>query len=167
MTTYNPRREVDNRRLSKIAKKSRGDEGLFAELLAAEVYDVRHDNSEAWYDCRNSNTGTKFEVRSTHKRIDNPDHEVSGRFRMWEKPHRRLAGAQGAKGQTAYYVFVVFEGESSPSETSQPVAMRRAKPSTVTRILSDRSDDGTAWHRSGHESKGRQHKLPYEEVVDL
>lgn len=166
MTTIDPRREVSNRRLSKIAERANGDDGLFAELLTAEVYDVRHDNSEAWYDCRHSDTGTKYEVRSTHRKIDNPSRQVDGRYRMWEQAHRRLAGAEGAEDQTAYYVFVLFDGDSSPSETSQPVAMRRAHPSTVTNILRERSEDGTAWHRSGHDSKGRQHKLPWEAVID-
>ena len=167
MTTFDPRTEVSNRRLSKIAERADGDDGLFAELLTAEVFDVRHDNSEAWYDCRHPDTGTKYECRSTHRQIDNPSGEVAGRFRMWESAHRRLAGAEGAEDQTAYYVFVLFGGDSDPTESSQPVAMRRAHPSTVTRILRERSDDGAAWHASGHESKGKQHKLPWDSVIDV
>lgn len=166
MTTIDPRREVSNRRLSKIAERANGDDGLFAELLVAEVFDVRHDNSKAWYDARHPDTGTKYESRSTHRAIDNPDREATGRFRMWEDAHRRLAGAEGAEGQTAYYVFVLFAGDSDPTQSSQPVAMRRMHPSTVTRVLRERSDDGTAWHQSGHQSKGRQHKLPWPEVLD-
>jgi hypothetical protein len=160
MTTIDPRQEVGRRRLSKIAERADGDDGLFAELLTAEVFDVQHYNRNSWYDCRNQNTGTKYESRSTHRTVDNPDGEVTGRFRMWQDAHRRIAGAEGAEGQTAYYVFVLFEGD-------QPVAMRRMHPSTVTGVLRERSDDGTAWHQSGHDSKGRQHKLPWPEVLDL
>lgn len=167
MTTIDPVDEVGRRRLNKIVERAGDDEGLFAELLTAEVFDVRHDNSKAWYDCRHPSTGTKYESRSTHRQIDNPSGEVDGRYRMWEDAHRRLAGAEGAEGQTAYYVFVLFGGDSDPSESSQPIAMRRMHPSTVTRILRERSDDGAAWHQSGHDSKGRQHKLPWDEVIDL
>lgn len=166
MTTFDPRERVSRRRLSKIAKRANGDDGEFAERLAAEVFDVRHDNSEAWYDARHPNTGTKYESKSTHRTIDNPDGEVEGRFRLWESAHRRIAASEGAEDQTAYYVFVLFEGDSDPSTSAQPVAMRRMHPSTVTRILRERGDGDTAWSASGHDSKGRQYKLPWSEVLN-
>lgn len=167
MTVVDPRGEVGNRRLSELAERANGDDALFAELLVAEIFDVRHDNSEAWYDAKHPSTGTKYETKSTHETVENPETEVTGRFRLWEAAHRRIAGAEGAEDQTAWYAFVLFEGDSDPIESSQPTRLRRMHPSTVTSILRERGppEDDVAWSPSGHQSKGRQHKLPWTEVL--
>jgi hypothetical protein len=156
MVTVDPRDELGNRRLSELVERAQGDDGKFAELLVAEVFQVRHDNSTAWYDARHPSSGTKYEVKSTHVDVDDG---ATGRFRLWESQHRRIAGAEGADGQTAYYGFVLFDGD-------QPVALRRMHPSTVTRVLRERGGEDSAWNRSGHQEQGRQHKLPWTEVLE-
>jgi len=147
--------------MAEISKQTKNDPDTFAEKMVAEYYDVRHDNSQAWYDARNPRTGTKYEVKGAMRQVENPNRKVTGRFRLWEDAHRRIAGAEGANGQTAWYVFVLMEGAT---REPTPVKMRRMHPSTVTTLLSERSDDGTAWNRSGHASKGRQYKLPHTAV---
>lgn len=129
-------------------------QGRFAEQHVAEKYDVEHAPDEAeWYDAVNPRTGTKYEVKSTHKTLANG---ASGRFRLWADQHRLLAGAAGADGQTAWYVFVLL------SPDGEIVGVRRMKPQTVTRLI-----EGT-WNRAGHNDRGDgQHKLPYSEVFSL
>jgi hypothetical protein len=69
-----------------------------------------------------------------------------------------LVSAQAAKGQTAYYAFVVLEEVTEDSFQVEHVIRRR--PSTVTKIV-----DGK-WNDASHEDRdSRQHKVPWYQVV--
>ncbi|WP_338905229.1 hypothetical protein [Salinibaculum marinum] len=82
-------------------------QGAFAEEWVAREYGLDHAPHEAdWYDAVHPSTGTKYEVKSTHRTVDNG---ATGRFRLWEDQHRSLAGAEGSDGQTAYYAFVLLD----------------------------------------------------------
>ena len=137
-------------------------QGAFAEEYVANSYDLEHvPNVSEWYDCVHPFTGTKYEVKSTEKRIGD-DYPADGRFRLWEDQHRSLAGAEGAENQTAYYAFVLLD------DGGDVVDVQRRHPSTVTRILDERTDDGSPWNQAGHtERDGAQYKLPYTEVFEL
>jgi hypothetical protein len=152
------------RRADQAASKPdvRSENGVFASVLVAELFDLVHDNDSAdWYDCRNPRTGTKFEVKSMEATIDGRDEdsrvEVDGRFRLWESQMRSLANAAGADGQSAWVVFVLLD------ERGDPVNLRRVKVSTVYSWVHDEMD---GWDESGHDNEdlGRQQKLPAEVV---
>lgn len=63
-----------------------------------------------------------------------------------------MTAAQGAGA--AWYAFVLLDLDDGV------IRIQRRRPSTVTKIVNDRG----GWNRSGHESKGKQHKLPFSEV---
>lgn len=127
-------------------------QGEFAAEVVADEFDLDVENGvEDWYDAVDPSTGTKYEVKSTHRTLESG---ASGRFRLWEDQHRSLVAAEGADGQTAYYGFVVLE------ENGEVQNVVRRRPTTVTKIV-----DGE-WNRADHsEREGRQHKIPWYEVV--
>jgi len=144
--------DVSRSRMNDLARRANGDDDVFAELLVAEHFDVRHDrDSTDWFDARNPRNGTKFEVKSARFELADG---ATGRFRLWREQHRSLVAAASNEGMTAWYAFVLF------SRDGQPLKMRRVRVPTVTSLV-----DG--WNRAGHQTKeGRQHKLPWPEVFD-
>jgi hypothetical protein len=142
--------ELPIRRMSRKRKsKVQGDNfDGFAESLVAEEYGLSELTDSDWYDCVLRSTGTKYEVKSTSSRI----RSGPGRFRLWEQQHRSLTTAEGQNA--AWYAFVLLDLDDGV------VRIQRRRPSTVTGIINGRG----GWNRSGHQSKGRQHKLPIDEV---
>lgn len=132
------------------------DRGEFAELLVAEMYDVKHEPDRTdWYDCRDVDTGTKYEVKSTELEIGD-DYPAPGRYRLWQDQHVSLLRSDAGVGNTAWYVFVLFEDRGIRD-------VRRMRPSTVTQLV---EDDGGEWNLSGHRGRNEenQHKIPYTEI---
>jgi hypothetical protein len=137
------------RRLTELNRLA-DDRGEFAELLVAEMFDALHKPDETeWYDCRTP-SGTKYEVKSTETELANG---APGRFRLWADQHRSLlsSSANGA----AWYVFVLFEDSGIRD-------IRRARPTTVTRLVQDVGNG--QWDLSGHTRGEQQQKLPWTEV---
>jgi hypothetical protein len=147
-------RTIDPRDLSRGDRRKLQRQPSFdqlAERLVAREFGLGLDDSDVeWYDLA-SDTGTKYEVKSTSREI----RSGPGRFRLFEGQTRSLL-ASDARG-TAWYVFVLFDGEAGV------LRMQRRRPSTVASTVRDRG----GWNRSGHDSQGRQHKLPWSEVFDL
>jgi hypothetical protein len=142
------------------ADEKGGDEnGTFAEVLVAELFGVRRVDEADWYDLRHPDRGTKYEVKAAQTTIDGRDDEkkvpTDGRFRVWKSQTRSLINASAAEGQTAWYVFVLLDGDGDPLE------LRRVKPSTVWRWATEEFGSG-GWDESGHDSPDRdlQQKLP-------
>jgi hypothetical protein len=140
-------------------EKAGDDNGAFAEVLVAELFDVRRVDEADWYDLRHPDRGTKYEVKAAQTTIDGEDPdsyvEVPGRFRVWKGQTRSLINASAAEGQTAWYVFVLLDSSGDPLE------LRRVKPSTVWRWVTEEFGSG-GWDESGHASEDRdlQQKLP-------
>jgi len=147
--------DVSRSRFRTLLKRSDDDDARLAELLVAEHYGIRHDPAE-WYDCRNPRTGTKVEVKSVREVVDGRDEDryvpTTGRVRLWEGQVRSLI-ASDARG-TAWIDFVLLD------EDRTPVDHRRMRPSTALRMVNERG----GWNKSGHQSKGRQKKIPWTEV---
>jgi len=116
-----------------------------AETLVAEEFDLSQFTDADWYDCVDRDSGVKYEVKSTSDEI----RSGPGRFRLWQQQHRSMTTSEG-QNSTAWYAFVLLDLEDGV------IKIQRRKPSTVTRILNQRG----GWNQSGHESKGRQHKVP-------
>ena len=130
-------------------RRVQGDEfDQLAESLVAEEFGLSEFNDAEWYDAVLKSTGAKYEVKSTSSRI----RSGAGRFRLWEGQHRSMTAAEGQNA--AWYAFVLLDTDDGV------IRIQRRRPSTVTGIINDRG----GWNRSGHESKGRQHKLPINEV---
>jgi len=127
-------------------------QGEFAEQAVADEYDLDHAPGESdWYDCVDPSTGTKYEVKSTHRTLANG---AGGRFRLWSDQHRSLAAADGQA--TAWYVFVLLDSSGNVAD------MRRMRPATVTKLV---HANGGTWNRAGHtERESEQHKIPHTEV---
>lgn len=121
-----------------------------AEELVAEEYGVSEFNDAEWYDCLDRDSGVKYEVKSTSTEI----RSGPGRFRLWKQQHRSMTTSEGQQS-TAWYAFVLLDLEEGS------IKIQRRKPSTVTRILNERG----GWNQSGHESKGKQHKMPISAVM--
>jgi len=126
-------------------------QGEFAEQVVADEFEVEHVPGESeWYDCVDPNTGTKYEVKSTHETVSDG---ATGRFRLWADQHRSLAAADGQA--TAWYVFVLLDDDGNVAD------LRRTRPSTVTKLV---HQQGGTWNRSGHDRGSEQHKIPWTEV---
>jgi hypothetical protein len=117
------------------------------------MYDLAVENEiEDWYDAVNDRTGTKYECKSTRVVLSNGR---PGRFRLWEDQIASLEASDRAG--TAWVAFVLLD------QGGDVVAVQRRKPSTVRKAVENRG----GWNRAGHrEREGRQHKLPWPEVVD-
>lgn len=144
-------RTVDPRSLSRNQQerlqrsKSFGD---VAEEIVAEEYDLEGLSLDAeWWDLRHPSRPAKYEVKSTSTTVGEK-YPGDGRFRVWESQTRSLLSSD-ARG-VAWYVFVLMDEEAGV------LRMRKAKPSTVSRWVRERG----GWNKSGHESMGRQHKIP-------
>jgi hypothetical protein len=129
---------------------------MFATEVVADVYDLEVDVASAdWFDAVNPRTGAKYEVKSTHRELDNG---AEGRFRLWEDQHVSLVHAD-ASG-TAWYAFVLLESDGEVAE------VRRMQPSTVTDIVKD-VGGGSAWSLAKHrEREGHQKKVPWEYIFE-
>lgn len=145
-------------------EEAQGDNGTFAEVLTAELYGWRHTPDETdWYDCRDADRGTKAEVKAAQTVIDGLDEdrrvEVAGRVRVWRGQLRSLLSSASAEGQTAWVVFWLLDEDGGPLE------VRRAKPSTVWRWV---TEEMNGWDASGHANPDRneQQKLPLGLVFD-
>ncbi|MBV0903924.1 hypothetical protein [Haloarcula salina] len=150
---------IDPRDLSRGQQErlQRGGDAFdeLAEELVAEEWGLEGLGLEAeWWDLRHPDRPTKYEVKSTQSTIGE-DYPADGRFRVWEGQTRSLV-ASDAQG-TAWYAFVLFD------EDAGLLRIQRRRPSTVLSVVQERG----GWNESGHESMGRQHKLPIETVIDL
>lgn len=138
-------------------------QGTFAEEFVANEYGLAHAPNEAeWYDCVDESTGTKYEVKSTHRVIDtrDPDEFVGGdgRFRLWYDQHRKLAARDGQKGSAAWYAFVLLD------DAGDVIDHRRMHPTTVTPLVRDLLG---GWDVANHEQRqSEQQKIPWPAVFD-
>jgi hypothetical protein len=123
---------------------SNRDQGDRAERIVADRLDLDRSDTAPWYDAV-SDSGTKYEVKSTH---------VGHRFHLWENQHKSLT-ASDRRG-TAWYVFVLFDANDSVA------AIQLRRPKTVGQHVRHRG----GWNQAGYrEDLGRKHKLPAELVV--
>ncbi|WP_121822828.1 hypothetical protein [Halostella salina] len=138
-----------------MSQRANEAQGEFATEAVADRYGLVVENGLVdWYDAVNDGTGTKYEVKSTSKRIGD-DYPAAGRFRLWRDQHRSLQ-ASDASG-VAWYAFVLLDDDGNVVE------IQRRKPATVGAIVRERG----GWNLAGHtERDGPQHKLPWTEVVD-
>ncbi|MFC3476120.1 hypothetical protein [Halobacterium litoreum] len=148
-------RTVDLRDLSRAQRREYDtDRETVAEELVAEVYGARHrPDREDWFDVVDEDASTKYEVKSTSVEIGD-EYPAPGRFRLWRAQLRSLIASDA--GATAWVAFVLFD------EDAGRAVIQRRRPSTVWNIVDRRG----GWNESGHEDWGRQHKLPFDEVVD-
>lgn len=147
-------REVDPRDLSRGEQRklqmSPSFDQLAEQIVAREFKTARGDVDAEWYDLR-TDAGAKYEVKSTSSEI----RSGPGRFRLFEGQTRSLIRSDAQA--SAFYAFVLFD------EDAGLLRITRRKPSTVLDLVNELG----GWNKSGHESMGRQHKLPYTEVFDL
>mgnify|MGYP006284538385 CR=1 FL=1 len=128
------------------------DSGTVAEELVAEVYGLLHRPDRAvWYDCVLKSTGAKTEVKSCWA-VVGQQYPARGRFRIRRDQLRSLL-ASDASG-VAWVAFVLFDADAGE------VLIRRAKPSTVARLVRERG----GWNEAGHAEFDYQHKLPYDAI---
>ena len=143
--------DVSRREFQRIDERARGDSGTFAQMLVAAHFGVSHAPDRAeWFDAVDEDRGTKFEVKSTHRTLDNG---APGRFRLWRSQLRSLLNSD-AQG-TAWVVFVLLDRDGNP------VDHRRMRSSTVWRLV--REEFG-GWDKSGHEEMGEQQKIPVDAI---
>jgi len=142
MKTYNLSRG-DMRRLQ-------NDDGSLAEETAATAYSsFERDFQDAdTHDLVTAGDGW-VEVKSTFRRLESG---AKGRFRLFENQHEPLVAKD--RRDTAYYVFVLYDTDNGRAMLS------RQKPADIGRTIRGRG----GWNRSGHNSMGLQHKLPYETI---
>lgn len=146
---------VDLRDLTERQRRMYGDgeRAVVAEQLVAEVFGARHaPDREDWFDVVDEDRATKFEVKSTSVRIGD-DHPAPGRFRLWRAQIRSLIASDA--GATAWVAFVLFD------EDQGTATIQRRRPSTVWDVVAARG----GWNDSGHAEWGKQHKLPYDDVL--
>jgi len=125
------------------------DRGATAAHAVADRYGLEIE-STPWYDAIHPETGTKYEVKATSRRLDDGS---TGRFRLWEGQHRSLVASDAQA--TAWYAFVRL------SQSGDVLDVQRRRPSTVTRLVRERG----GWYDAGHEGKdGRQFKLAHDAV---
>jgi len=150
-------RTIDPRDLSrgqqeKLQRSAAFDE--LAEEIVAEAYDLDGLALDPdWWDLHAPDRDTKHQVKSTSSTIGE-SYPGDGRFRVWDGQTRSLINSDSSPGHTAWYTFVLFD------EDAGVFRIRRAKPSTVNRWVQERG----GWNESGHDSMGRQYKLPNEVV---
>lgn len=147
---------VDPRGLSRGQREAlqRGGKAFdeVAEEIVAETYGLEGLGLDPdWWDLRHPSETTKHQVKSTSTQIGDK-YPGSGRFRVFEGQTRSLIASDGQA--TAWYSFVLMD------EGAGVLRVRRARPSTVNRWVQDRG----GWNNSGHQSMGRQHKLPHSVV---
>lgn len=148
---------VDLEDLSRQQRRryGQGERAAVAEELVAEVYGAAHRPDRAdWFDVVDEDASTKYEVKRTSRRIGE-EHPADGRFRLWRAQLRSLIASDA--GATAWVAFVLFD------EDAGTATIQRRRPSTVWDVVDDRG----GWNESGHDEWGEQHKLPYDEVVDV
>ncbi len=136
-----------------MGQRSNEAQGEFATEHVADVFNLVVENEiEDWYDAINERTGTKHECKSTRRELSNGR---PGRFRLWEDQIASLEASD--RTATAWVTFVLLD------QGGDVVAVQRRKPTTVRKIVEKRG----GWNRAGHDQRsGRQHKLPWPEVVD-
>lgn len=122
-----------------------------AEELVADEYGLSPFTDAEWYDAVDEDSNTKYEVKSTQETVGD-SYSNPGRFRLFKGQHRSLTASEG-QGM-AWYAFVLL------AESEGVIRIQRKKPTTVTKIIRRRG----GWNRSGHASKGKQHKVPISEV---
>jgi phytoene dehydrogenase-like protein len=149
---------VDPRTLSRGQREAlqRGGESFdeVAEELAAETYGYRETPGDPeWFDVVDEENQTRAEVKSTSTRVGNK-FPGSGRFRLWRSQTRSLLSSASNPGYSTWYIFVLLD------DTEGLLKFRRMFPGTVATMVSERG----GYNRSGHESQGRQYKLPWKEV---
>jgi hypothetical protein len=147
---------VDPRTLSRGQqdKLQRGDAAFdeLAEEIVAEEYGLEGESLDPeWWDLRHPSRTTKYQVKSTQSTIGE-DYPAAGRFRVWETQTRSLIASDAQA--TAWYAFVLFD------DSNGSLRIRRMRPSTVNDLVQNLG----GWGPSGHQSQGRQHKLPIGEV---
>jgi len=147
--------EIPIRRLSRGQEnklfRSKSFDGL-AEELVEDEFDLEGRGLDAeWWDLRHPDRPTKYEVKSTATEIGEK-YPGEGRFRIWEDQTQSLIASDA--NAVAWYAFVLLD------ENDGEIRIRRMKPSTVNGIIEERG----GWNRSGHESMGKQHKIPWRDI---
>lgn len=123
-----------------------------AEEIVADVFGLEGLGLDPeWWDLRHPSRPTKHQVKSTSTTVGQR-YPGDGRFRLWESQTRSLIASDAQA--TAWYSFVLMD------ESAGVLRVRRARPSTVLSWVNDRA----GWNKSGHDSQGRQHKLPHSVV---
>jgi len=153
MTTYRVTDRVDRSTLRRLDGQNVGRSEL-AGKIAAEAFGYERARVDSpWYDGVSDTsveTPGKMEVKACRRRLDSGR---KGRFRLWEKQTARIAGADRAPGGVGWFVFVLFDGNDTPT------LLRRMHGVTVQGIV-----DG--WNRSGHADRGRQRKVVWDDVLN-
>lgn len=134
-------------RLSRGQRRDlQGDTGEVAESIAADKYGYNQFITSDYFDAKREDTGAIIEVKSCLSELASGQ---KGRFRVFEGQHKKLVRAD--RDGSAYYVFVLFDVSGQPT-----AKLIRKNPATVGRLVGARG----GFYASGHNSKGKQHKIP-------
>lgn len=150
MTVEIPIRRLSRGQQEKLQRTKSFDE--LAEELVHDEFDLEGLGlNPEWWDLRHPSRPTKYEVKSTATSIGQK-YPGDGRFRVWESQTRSLIASDA--NAVAWYAFVLLD------ENVGAIRIQRMKPSTVNSIVQERG----GWNNSGHESMGKQHKIPWRRV---
>jgi len=144
-------RSLTRGQLDQLQRGGKAFDELAEELVADEYGLEGLALDPEWWDLRHPDRPTKYEVKSTSTKIGEK-YPGDGRFRVWESQTRSLI-ASDAKA-TAWYAFVLFD------EADGVLRIQRMQPSTVLSVVNERG----GWNLSGHQSMGRQYKIPWTEI---
>jgi hypothetical protein len=134
-------------------RRLQGDTGALAETIATDVYSGYNRFVDApWYDGKRE-SGAVLEVKSALSTLDNG---AAGRFRIWKNQHDRLV--EHDRDGSARYGFVLFD----LSDREPTALLKQREPATVGRQIGARG----GWGPSGHDSQGKQHKLPIDAIFE-
>lgn len=154
MTTYPVIDRVDRETLRRLDGQNVGRAEL-AEGVAAAAFGYERSRVDAsWYDCvsdPSADTPAKMEVKACRRRLSSGR---KGRFRLWEEQTARIAAADRSPHGVGWFVFVLFDGSDTPQY------LRRMHGVTVQQAVDN-------WNRSGHDDRGRQRKIVWDEILNL
>jgi hypothetical protein len=135
-------------------RKRFDDPGSVTEEAAAFEYGYDRFVDSDYYDARRD-SGSVIEVKSTLPRIataEDDSYPAAGRFRLWKGQHEKLV--RHDRRESAFYVFGVVDRGAAE------IRMVRRDPADVGRTIGARG----GWYTSGHDSQGRQYKLPIDAI---
>jgi len=124
------------------------DTGEVAESIAADAYDYNAFLTADYYDAKRKDSESVIEVKSCLSELSSG---AAGRFRLFKGQHDKLVRYD--REESARYAFVLFTPDDRQAE------MILKKPANVGRLIGSRG----GWNQSGHESQGKQIKLPWGE----